>query len=314
MGFRAKRPRGACLQSAPAPGYRKTLWQRRLRVAGLLLLLSGSAAASYQLSHYLLDPAQFPLRHVRFQGELHHVHTTAVKEIVSDYLGENFFLLDIHALQDDLAAHPWVAGATIWRQWPDTLKVRLQERRAFARWGEHEMVDIDGVRFHPEVIQHPDFWPRLVGPSGHERNVIRAYRQASTLLQHVDLRLVQLRLDERRAWWMTLNTGTEIRLGRERFVERLQRFLDVYPHVFAERMDEIATIDLRYRNGFAVRWRSDARVTRSSQPQNDKANNPSGGAPLSSVTQRSTIEQRQLLLNIPLSTHGSESLATALAS
>lgn len=265
MRLRAQPMRGARVQSMPVSGQRKALWRRRLQRTGLILFLLITGGAVHRFSDYLLDPAQFPVRHVYLQGELRHIDVTQVREMVAEYLGENFFTLDIDALHEDLAAHPWVDQVMIWRQWPDTVKVRLRERIAFAYWNGNALVDINATVFQPSVFEHTGSWPRLAGPAGHEFAVMEAYQQASALLDQVDLRLVRLRLDERRAWWMTLNTGTEIRLGREHFIERLRRFIDIYPQAFADRMEEIAAVDLRYSNGFAVRWKTDPSVTRSSQ-------------------------------------------------
>jgi cell division septal protein FtsQ len=53
---------------------------------------------------------------------------------------------------------------------------------------------------------------------------------------------------------MQFANGIEINLGREDFTERLQRFVDIYPRILASQSDKIAVVDLRYTNGFAVRW------------------------------------------------------------
>jgi cell division protein FtsQ len=61
-------------------------------------------------------------------------------------------------------------------------------------------------------------------------------------------------LSPRGGWTLTLASGAEIAIGREHPRERLKRFLDAWPKLAAGRANSPAYIDLRYANGFAVRW------------------------------------------------------------
>jgi cell division protein FtsQ len=243
-------------------GDRKTLWRRSLRWTGLGLLMLGSGLGVYLAQQHLLDPEEFPIRQVRLEGQLQHLTRADIMETLQAYVGENFFVLNIDALHATLMANPWVAHATVWRQWPDTLKVRLQERIAFGHWNEEELIDIHGKRFQPAVIEQINGLPKLSGPDGYESRVMQRYKQANAKLKKVGLQLITLTLDERLAWRMTLQNGVELKLGKAHFAERVARFLAVYSKVLAGRIHRIETIDLRYINGFAVRWKRESTVTR----------------------------------------------------
>ncbi len=176
--------------------------------------------------------------------------------MVTGYLGRNFFTLDIGDLRQRLAVNPWIAQVSIARLWPDSLTLRFQERTVFGHWGQNELVDVDGERFRPLFFRQLRPWPRLAGPDGHEKTLIRTYREANVMVESVDLKIIRLVKDRRRAWWMKLANGIEVKLGREDFRQRLQRFVAIYPRVLSERSSEIATVDLRYISGFAVRWKT----------------------------------------------------------
>jgi cell division protein FtsQ len=243
------------------PGQNKTVWRRSLRWTGLGLLLLGSGLGVHLAQQHLLDPKEFPIRQVRLEGHLQHLKSAHIKEALQAYVGENFFVLNIDALHTTLAANPWVAHVRVWRQWPDTLKVRLQERIAFGYWNEDELIDIHGERFQPSVIKQTSGLPRLSGPKGYELTVMQTYKQANARLKKIDLQLTELTLDERFAWRMRLHNGVKLKLGKEHFSERFARFLAVYSKVLAGRIHHIETIDLRYINGFAVRWKRKSTVT-----------------------------------------------------
>jgi len=62
----------------------------------------------------------------------------------------------------------------------------------------------------------------------------------------------ELRLSSRRAWWMKLDNGTTLELGRSDANARLARYISAYKQLAALQATN-AHIDLRYQSGLAVR-------------------------------------------------------------
>lgn len=248
--------RGATSLAQPARERWWNLFRAGVQWLGAAAVLAVLGGGLYWAGHRLLEPGLLPLQHVYLEGRRQYLAEADSRELVQDYLGQNFLTLDISALRDRFADNPWVEQVTVQRQWPDSLKVRMRERIPFARWGEDEMVAANGQRFRPAVIPEPDRWPRLTGPEGHEQQLIRVYQDSSALLAKIGLHLTQLAQDERRAWRLIFADGLEVRLGRDQFSQRLQRFVDIYPYLLAYQIERIAVVDLRYTNGFAVRWKT----------------------------------------------------------
>jgi cell division protein FtsQ len=253
--FQRNKRHGASLRIERTPEQWKGIWLRRLRWSVIAIAVVAMGMGIYRTWEWLLDPGQFPLRHVRLEGELLNLQKAELEQILQGYLGQNFFILDIDGLYAALAANPWIEQVTVRRQWPDTLRIQFREHIPFGFWGKDEMVDIHGERFRPSHVRQPGPWPHLVGPDGHEMTLIQVYREASDLLNAVELHLVSLEQDERRAWRMTFANGLELNLGRERLSERLRRFIAVYPRLLSAQVERVARVDLRYINGFAVRWK-----------------------------------------------------------
>ena len=234
----------------------KAAWGPPLRWLGVALALAMVGFGVRFGSEKLREPGAFPLRQVHIEGQLRNLSEEDLQPIAQGYLGQNFFNANLDTLHAALAANPWVEEVAVQRGWPDTVKIELRERVAFGYWGEREMVDVNGHRFLPTKIRQPGPWPHLAGPDGHEQDLIKAYQDVRALLDPVGLKLVKLVQDERRAWWLTFDTGLEVYLGREQFNQRLQRLARVYPRILADQIGQIAVVDLRYVNGFAVRWRT----------------------------------------------------------
>lgn len=76
------------------------------------------------------------------------------------------------------------------------------------------------------------------------------------LLRSRQLDIEELSLSERFAWQVQLVNGIEINLGRQEFIDRLQRFVDVYP-LLSEQPKGVSYVDLRYDTGLAVGWQNE---------------------------------------------------------
>ena len=85
----------------------------------------------------------------------------------------------------------------------------------------------------------------------------------------IALKVAELELSERRAWRVTLADGAVLILGRHFVGERLERFARAWPTALEPNWTRVASLDLRYTNGFAVRPRASAPPPEATQPVNN---------------------------------------------
>jgi cell division protein FtsQ len=88
--------------------------------------------------------------------------------------------------------------------------------------------------------------------------VVARYLAVQGRIVESGLRLTALRLDPRGSWELQLDNGVTVRIGRKQVDERFARFLAVALRMVCQRAADIAYVDMRYTNGFAVGWRSGA--------------------------------------------------------
>ena len=141
-----KRKRGASRYSSIANHQREMLLHKWLQRAVLLLVLTTGALGIQWLWQQLSDSSRFPLRYIHLYGDLQYVKTAALQKELADYLGHNFFSLNIKQLHSLLMAEPWIEQVEVKRDWPDRLLIEIKERQVFARWNEDELLDVNGVR------------------------------------------------------------------------------------------------------------------------------------------------------------------------
>jgi len=101
-----------------------------------------------------------------------------------------------------------------------------------------------------------------MGPSMHAVDeVVHQYRRLSQLLALDGFYVTRLELSERFAVRLWLDNDIELRLGREARLERIQRFIELYPVIKRESEKQIAYVDLRYDTGVAVGWNEQNEVS-----------------------------------------------------
>jgi len=209
----------------------------------------------------LRDPQSFPITTVRIEGNLQHVDRDALRQVTEPYVNSGFFSVDVTRLKQQLLDIPWIVRVSITRLWPQTLVVNVIEQQPVARWNQDQLINAQGQLFSPQSQSFPEGIPQLQGPPGLQDMVLQIYGQMSDILHHLGLQISSLQLTERRAWRLRLDNGMELFLGRVNAFERLQRFVSVYNQVFGSRGTDVASVDLRYTNGMAVRWKQDNKRT-----------------------------------------------------
>jgi cell division protein FtsQ len=203
----------------------------------------------------MADPSVVPVRYISIRGGLQHVTEAQVRQTLERHLTRSLFTLDVAAIRQDLAKLPWVRSVWVWRVWPDRLEVAVRERVGIARWGKDRLVSRDGELFRVPPATVPKGLPIWTGPDNTQRTVADRYWRMSAVLRPLGRTIVHLTRDERGAWSLELDNGLDLDLGRRQELERLSRFVRIYPAALAGQVDRIDRVDLRYRNGFAVRWR-----------------------------------------------------------
>jgi len=249
--MKRRRSSTASRRNKISAGMKKT-WL--LRVMGIVAVGAGIVYLLQSGVGRLLDPATLPYRTVTVEGSFKHIDPAAIRATVTPYLDGGFFGVDVDDIQHALLDIPWVNSATVRRIWPDEISVTVYEQTAVAHWGDKGLLNSANKLFIPASIGEAGDLPHLQGPVGSESYVMESYRAMSEVLKPYDLAITTLVLDERRAWHLSLDNHVKLALGRHSAMDRLQRFVRFYPTVLAGRAQVIEEIDLRYTNGFVVRW------------------------------------------------------------
>ena len=197
-----------------------------------------------------------PIARVEVHAPFINLERGQVEQELAEYLQTGFFQLDLKGMQEILLDMPWVREASVRRAWPARLLVSIEEKQAIARWGRGQLISTESKVFAPEDVSDFVGLPLLVGPDNEAEEVMQQYLAISQLLRPMGLVIEQLELSGTGAWRFTVE-HVQVSMGRDRKMERLQRFIRLYHAHLEPRWSEVTRVDLRYLNGASVAWKED---------------------------------------------------------
>ncbi len=148
----------------------------------------------------LRNPA-FSLAGITITGDRVHNNAVTLRANVAHRLRGNFFTVDLAQARTAFESVPWVRRAVVQREFPNRLRVILQEHQALAYWGvedESKLLNTQGEVFDANTgdVEQDDM-PRLSGPDAASApQVLALYQAIKPLFDAHDLIVTELFLPE----------------------------------------------------------------------------------------------------------------------
>ena len=229
--------------------------------SALLVAVFGGLALAALLGWFGRQPV-FSLKTIHIDNELVHNNAVTLRANVAPKLAGNFFSVDLARTRAAFESIPWVRHAVVRREFPDRLRVLVQEHQAVAFWGaeaDSRLINSYGEVF--EVNQgdvESDDLPLLNGPQGQAALVLQGYRLVAPLVEKLDSSLSLLELTGRGTWRARLESGAVIEMGLGSPADiqaRMQRFVATVTQTASKFGRDLEYADLRYENGYALKLR-----------------------------------------------------------
>ena len=211
---------------------------------------------------WLMRQPLFNLSAIRVEGDVAHNNAVTLRANVAPRLTGNFFTVNLAQTRAVFESVPWVRKAVVQRQFPDRLKVVLQEHQAVAYWGpegDTRLVNTFGEVFEANQAEvESEDLPQLNGPQGQAALVLQGYRMLSPQFEKLDAQLERLELTGQGSWRARLDSGAVLELGHgplDALEARVQRFIATLTQASSRYGKNLESADLRYSNGYALKLR-----------------------------------------------------------
>ncbi|MEE9386878.1 MAG: FtsQ-type POTRA domain-containing protein [Nannocystaceae bacterium] len=290
-----------------AAGFGLGRWLLRLGVtAGLAY---GGLLAARSVHAYATTSSRFEARSLVYDPSPH-VSDDRLRELLQLRPGTNILSLDLLALGEQIAAHPWVAEASVVRRLPDTLEVRVREHRAAAvvLAGRFYLASDNGHLFKEVERGERGHLPVITGISRAlivddraeaETEVVRALDIVATYQQVSRPRLGEVNLGASGDVTLyTAQAGTQLLLGRADLATKLRRY-DVLRSVDGVRAERLASV---YLDGSTARGRRHRVAARFFSPEDEvgvffdslRASADEGAAEISPTSPKKRSNKRRI--------------------
>jgi cell division protein FtsQ len=245
-------------------GKRRRISWRAIRILVCLALV---AYAAYRAFDLVVSASTLQVRRITVRGN-ERLGSGEVLALVEGLRGTSILTADLERYRRRLLKSPWVAEVALRRVLPSTVEVFIRERRPMAvgrLGGQFFLIDREGViidEFGPQYSEFDlpiiDGLVRTPGSGGaalDERRADLAARVIEAVAERKDFAHPVSQIDVsdlHDAVVMLEGDTTLLHLGEDRFVERLQSYIDLAP-TLRERVQEIDYVDLRYDGRLYVR-------------------------------------------------------------
>jgi cell division septal protein FtsQ len=247
-------------RSQVRPTSRRDSWRGRslrlVAIGGALVLLM---VVAYGVLAYLLGSSTFTIRRITVSGN-QRLSTGQVQALLGDLIGTSMLAADIKAARNKLHDYPWVQDVEIRRVFPNSVAVALTEQQAVALGQINEtlfLIDRTANIIDEYGPNYAEFDLPIVNglTGGASRNMLVDEQRAAVLgrllasLQtRPDLfeRVSEIDLRDPMNVVVVLKGDTAaVRLGREKFAERLSSYVEL-ASTLRERVGDIDYVDVRY--------------------------------------------------------------------
>ncbi|MCP3848654.1 MAG: FtsQ-type POTRA domain-containing protein [Gammaproteobacteria bacterium] len=261
----------------------ETQWLAIFSRLFLMVVISSLLISTVLLFNWLNEPENFPFKKVELVNRLENQESRELQKIAAKALNGGFFSLDVDAFRADLLSQlPWVKSVSVRKVWPNKLLVSITEHKPVVRWKTesavsktakgYQLLSQEGLIIEPELTEQQKLkfnrMALLSGPETSAENVLRRCVEFSKSLEAIGLGVKHCGMNKRRAWQLSLIQGIkasshneadikiEIKLGKENILQQLKRFIRVFSGKLKHYLNAVEYADLRYSNGFSIKWKT----------------------------------------------------------
>ena len=209
----------------------------------------------------LIQSDRWRITQLEVAAEYERITPEQLRLMVAKTPERSFFRLDAEQVKDNIESMSWVRYAHVVKQWPNTLKITIKEHQAIAIWNGNDLLNQSGEVFKVDAVDHLKALPRIYGISENSETTLQHFKRFNQLLKPVGYEINEARVNERGDWQLILRNGLEVLLGSEKHEARVLRLAETWEQLLAasDRLPE--RVDLRYSNGYVVKWREGNEMT-----------------------------------------------------
>lgn len=186
-----------------------------------------------------------------------------LSKVMSKKEAGSFFTAVLPELKDTVMQQNWVSQVDIERKWGEGIVITALPREAIARFGSEHLIDAQGKVYKPvnEAELNQPGLIMLQGDQDQSTLIMQQMQQVNQWFAPLKMQVEDLVLTPRMTWAIKFDNGMRIIVDNEHTSQKLMNLSQLMQQQLADKREQIAAADLRYKNGFVIDWRPDVADT-----------------------------------------------------
>ena len=206
------------------------------------------------LSYVLMTSSNFPITEIGIKGEYENINKNQIDLIKNKFIKNNFFTVDLHQTRKGFKKLPWIRDVSIRRDWNKFgLLVEIESHKPIGKWNNGGLINSYGEIFN---AAYEDELPLFIGSDEFVGEMAFKYKQINKILEKELMQIGTISLSKRLSWEIYTNNQMRFFLGKEgdnNIIKKLEVLIENYQFILSESKSRIEYVDLRYKDGFAVK-------------------------------------------------------------
>ena len=219
-----------------------------------ILLISLTILFMAALMSGVIKSTHWEIVNIKLDAEFKRVNSEQIRIVVASQSERSFFKVNPDKIREDLTKLPWVQHVSVNKKWPNSLIIKLIEHKAVASWNDNKLLNENGEIFEVDRIDDLTALPKIHGNDNDSQLIWDKYVRFNEIVKKTGYDISTSRISNRGGWKLELSNGIEINLGSQQMDAKLVRLTDTWPKLLKLKQKLPLYIDLRYTNGYVVKW------------------------------------------------------------
>ncbi len=202
----------------------------------------------------VIKSSHWELNNIEIEAEFKRVSSEQIRLVVAAYSERSFFKVNPDRIREKLTTLPWVQRVSVNKKWPNSLIIKLIEHKAVAVWNDNQLLNEDGKVFEVDSIDDLAALPQIQGNDNNSSQIWDKYIRYNEIVKKTGFDIISSSISNRGGWELELSNGVSVNLGSQQMDAKLVRLTDTWTQLLKSNEKKPLYIDLRYTNGYVVKW------------------------------------------------------------
>ncbi|WP_116963780.1 cell division protein FtsQ/DivIB [Fastidiosibacter lacustris] len=188
------------------------------------------------------------------KGELGYISKVQIIDLIKPFQKDTWWMLSVKEIETTLRSYPGIKNIKVQKKWPNELLIELTEYKAQAYWNTSKQILLENNEIiTPKYLSETLSLPTFNGDPGDIPLIVDRYQKLQDISK-AHQRVIKQILYQGNQWKVVLDNEVNVWLGSKNIENKFKQLLENYQNIAIPESQKIESIDMRYQNGFAVRF------------------------------------------------------------